>query len=35
AVIQELNRTVAADLRVTVVLATIRDGLLVVRPIGR
>lgn len=32
AVIQELNRTVAADPRVTAVLATIRDGVLVVRP---
>jgi caffeoyl-CoA O-methyltransferase len=31
AVIQELNRTVAADPRVTAVLVTIRDGVLVVR----
>jgi len=32
AAIQELNRTVAADPRVTCVLVTIRDGVLVVRP---
>jgi len=32
AAIQELNRTVAADSRVTAVLVTIRDGVLVVRP---
>ncbi len=32
AVIQELNRTVAADQRVTAVLLTVRDGVLVVRP---
>ncbi|MBI4401763.1 MAG: class I SAM-dependent methyltransferase [Nitrospirae bacterium] len=32
AVIQELNRTVASDPRVTAVLVTIRDGILVVRP---
>jgi caffeoyl-CoA O-methyltransferase len=32
AAIQELNRTVAADPRVTAVLVTIRDGVLVVRP---
>ncbi|MGH7164478.1 MAG: O-methyltransferase [Nitrospiraceae bacterium] len=32
AVIQELNRTVAADPRVTAVLLTVRDGVLVVRP---
>ncbi len=32
AVIQELNRTVAADSRVTAVLVTIRDGVLVIRP---
>lgn len=31
AVIQELNRTVSADPRVTAVLVTIRDGILVVR----
>ena len=31
AAIQELNRTVAADLRVTAVLVTIRDGVLVIR----
>lgn len=31
AAIQELNRTVAADSRVTAVLVTIRDGILVVR----
>jgi caffeoyl-CoA O-methyltransferase len=31
AAIQELNRTVAADTRVTAVLATIRDGILVVK----
>ena len=31
AAIQELNRTVANDPRVTAVLATIRDGVLVVR----
>jgi caffeoyl-CoA O-methyltransferase len=31
AVIQELNRTIAADSRVTAVLATIRDGVFVVR----
>ena len=34
AVIQELNRLVASDPRVTVVLVTIRDGVLVVRPRG-
>ncbi len=34
AAIQELNRTVAADLRVTAVLVTIRDGILVVRRAG-
>jgi caffeoyl-CoA O-methyltransferase len=32
AAIQELNRMVAADPRVTAVLVTIRDGILVVRP---
>jgi caffeoyl-CoA O-methyltransferase len=32
AAIQELNRVVATDLRVTAVLVTIRDGVLVVRP---
>ena len=32
AVIQELNRVVAADPRVTTVLVTIRDGVLVIRP---
>jgi caffeoyl-CoA O-methyltransferase len=32
AVIQELNRLVAADSRVTAVLVTIRDGVLVIRP---
>jgi caffeoyl-CoA O-methyltransferase len=32
AAIQELNRVVAADPRVTAVLTTIRDGLLVIRP---
>jgi caffeoyl-CoA O-methyltransferase len=32
AAIQELNRMVAADSRVTAVLVTIRDGVLVVRP---
>jgi caffeoyl-CoA O-methyltransferase len=32
AVIQELNRTVASDPRVTAVLLTVRDGVLVVRP---
>jgi caffeoyl-CoA O-methyltransferase len=32
AAIQELNRVVAADPRVTAVLVTIRDGVLVVRP---
>ena len=32
AVIQELNRLVAQDPRVTCVLATIRDGLMIVRP---
>lgn len=32
AVIQELNRTVASDPRVTSVLVTIRDGVLVVKP---
>jgi caffeoyl-CoA O-methyltransferase len=32
AVIQELNRTVADDPRVTSVLVTIRDGVLVIRP---
>jgi len=31
AAIQELNRTVAADSRVTAVLVTIRDGVLVIR----
>jgi len=31
AAIQELNRTVAGDLRVTAVLVTIRDGVLVIR----
>ncbi|MDF0668443.1 MAG: class I SAM-dependent methyltransferase [Nitrospira sp.] len=31
AAIQELNRTVAADLRVTAVLVTIRDGIFVIR----
>jgi caffeoyl-CoA O-methyltransferase len=34
AVIQELNRLVASDPRVTAVLVTIRDGVLVVRPKG-
>lgn len=34
AAIQELNRTVAADPRVSVVLVTIRDGILVVRRKG-
>lgn len=34
AVIQELNRLVASDQRVTAVLVTIRDGVLVVRPKG-
>ena len=34
AAIQELNRTVAADPRVTAVLVTIRDGILVVRRMG-
>lgn len=34
AAIQELNRTVAADPRVTSVLVTIRDGILVVRRAG-
>ena len=33
--IQALNRTIAADPRVTAVLVTIRDGVLVVRPTGR
>ncbi|HSF67312.1 MAG TPA: class I SAM-dependent methyltransferase [Nitrospiraceae bacterium] len=32
AAIQELNRTVAADPRVTAVLVTMRDGVLVIRP---
>ncbi len=32
AIIQELNRTVATDSRVTAVLLTVRDGVLVVRP---
>jgi caffeoyl-CoA O-methyltransferase len=32
AAIQELNRVVAADSRVTAVLATVRDGVLVVKP---
>jgi len=32
AAIQELNRVVAADSRVTAVLLTIRDGVLIVRP---
>jgi len=32
AAIQELNRMVAADSRVTAVLVTIRDGVLVIRP---
>jgi caffeoyl-CoA O-methyltransferase len=32
AVIQELNRVVASDPRVTAVLVTIRDGVLVIRP---
>ncbi|HWF61291.1 MAG TPA: hypothetical protein VN666_13410 [Nitrospira sp.] len=31
AAIQELNRTISADPRVTAVLVTIRDGILVVR----
>ncbi|MEO5954818.1 MAG: class I SAM-dependent methyltransferase [Nitrospiraceae bacterium] len=35
AAIQELNRVVAADLRVSAVLVTIRDGVLVVRPNGK
>ncbi len=35
ATIQELNRLVASDLRVTAVLVTIRDGVLVVRPVRR
>jgi caffeoyl-CoA O-methyltransferase len=34
AAIQELNRTVAADPRVSAVLVTIRDGILVVRRVG-
>lgn len=34
AVIQELNRLVASDQRVTAVLVTIRDGVFVVRPKG-
>ncbi|MEW6542619.1 MAG: class I SAM-dependent methyltransferase [Nitrospirota bacterium] len=34
AVIQELNRLVARDQRVTSVLVTIRDGVLVIRPTG-
>ena len=34
AVIQELNRLVASDPRVTAVLVTIRDGVLVVKPKG-
>ncbi|HSV91353.1 MAG TPA: hypothetical protein VLH80_09650 [Nitrospiraceae bacterium] len=32
AAIQELNRVVATDPRVTAVLVTIRDGVLVIRP---
>ncbi|MFB3137345.1 MAG: methyltransferase, partial [Nitrospirales bacterium] len=32
AAIQELNRVVAADPRVSAVLVTIRDGILVVKP---
>jgi predicted O-methyltransferase YrrM len=32
AAIQELNRVVAADSRVTAVLVTVRDGILVIRP---
>ena len=32
AAIQELNRVVACDARVTAVLATIRDGILVITP---
>jgi caffeoyl-CoA O-methyltransferase len=32
AAIQELNRVVATDSRVTAVLVTIRDGVLVIRP---
>ncbi len=35
AAIQELNRVVAADTRVTAVLLTIRDGVLVIRPAAR
>jgi caffeoyl-CoA O-methyltransferase len=35
AAIQELNRTIAADPRVTAVLVTIRDGVLVVRRVGQ
>ena len=35
AAIQELNRVVAADPRVSAVLVTIRDGVLVVRPDGK
>lgn len=35
AAIQELNRLVAADPRVTAVLLTIRDGVLVIKPIAR
>ena len=35
AAIQELNRVVAADPRVSAVLVTIRDGVLVVRPNGK
>lgn len=35
AVIQDLNRRVAADPRVTAVLVTIRDGLLVITPKGK
>jgi caffeoyl-CoA O-methyltransferase len=34
-VIQELNRLVASDQRVTSVLVTIRDGVLVIKPTGR
>ncbi|MEK9141525.1 MAG: hypothetical protein AAB308_10775 [Nitrospirota bacterium] len=34
AAIQELNRTVSADPRVSAVLVTIRDGVLVVRRAG-
>ena len=35
AAIQELNRTVSSDPRVSAVLVTIRDGVLVVRPNGK